>query len=222
MSLFKSTFEDYVSKQLKLRETILNQDLRDLSPGNNLPAGAFYSYTRKTCTIRMCSGVDLTSDNLIIDPTDPFERDIAVGSGLAQRYVLEGGTRGDASIGNSNFEDAPPGFLSEGSTILVRDPNDPNKLIPSRTLGEVEANANAASAKLRFGVGRGNGAYGDPYLRSNAGDGFGIVPMPGITSLNVRTATPHGGLREAKVEFKCHNRRQLEVLEMLYNLDLLN
>ncbi len=216
MSLFKSTFEDYVSKQLKLRETILNQDLRDLSPGNNLPAGAFYSYTRKTCTIRMCSGVDLTSDNLIIDPTDPFERDIAVGSGLAARYILEGGTLGDASIGNSNFEDAPPGFLSEGSTILVRDPNDPNKLIPSRTLGEVEANANAASAKLRFGVGRGNGAYGDPYLRSNAGDGFGIVPMPGITSLNVRTATPHGGLREAKVEFKCHNRRQLEVLETLY------
>ena len=61
-----------------------------------------------------------------------------------------------------------------------------------------------------------NTAYGDKNIRSNAADGYGIVPMPGITSATVRTKSAYGSLREAKVDFVCHNRRQLEVLELLY------
>ena len=61
-----------------------------------------------------------------------------------------------------------------------------------------------------------NTAYGDKSIRSDAADGYGIVPMPGITSANVRTKSAYGSLREAKVDFVCHNRRQLEVLELLY------
>jgi len=67
----------------------------------------------------------------------------------------------------------------------------------------------------RGGIGTG-GAYGDEALRANADDGYGIVPMPGITSANIRTKSAYGSLREAKVNFVCHNRRQLEVLELLY------
>ena len=59
-------------------------------------------------------------------------------------------------------------------------------------------------------------AYGDINIRSDAADGYGIVPMPGITSATVRTKSAYGSLREAKVNFVCHNRRQLEVLEILY------
>ena len=59
-------------------------------------------------------------------------------------------------------------------------------------------------------------AYGDPVIRSDAKDGFGIVPMPGITSANVRTKSAYGSLRTGKIEFKCYNQRQLEILEMLY------
>ena len=40
--------------------------------------------------------------------------------------------------------------------------------------------------------------------------------MPGIIDAQIRTKTAYGSLREAKVTFECHNRRQLEVLEMLY------
>ena len=61
-----------------------------------------------------------------------------------------------------------------------------------------------------------NTAYGDKDIRSNAADGYGIVPMPGITSATVRTKSAYGSLREAKVSFVCHNKRQLEVLELLY------
>ena len=67
----------------------------------------------------------------------------------------------------------------------------------------------------RGGIGSG-GAYGDSALRSNADDGYGIIPMPGITGVNIRTKSAYGSLREAKVNFVCHNRRQLEVMELLY------
>ena len=60
-------------------------------------------------------------------------------------------------------------------------------------------------------------SYGDPRIRSNAtDDGYGIVPMPGIKTVSIRTKSAYGSLRETKVEFACHNQRQLEILEMLY------
>jgi hypothetical protein len=67
----------------------------------------------------------------------------------------------------------------------------------------------------RFGIGA-KGAYGDPDLRADAKDGYGIVPMPGITNAQIRTKSAYGSLREAKVNFVCHNIRQLEILELLY------
>jgi len=71
---------------------------------------------------------------------------------------------------------------------------------------------------LRGGLGKEKGkAYGDPYIRSDAtSDGYGIVPMPGILSANVRTETAYGSLRSAKIDWVCHNLRQLEILELLY------
>ena len=60
------------------------------------------------------------------------------------------------------------------------------------------------------------GTYGDPLMRGNAKDGYGIVPMPGIEKINVRTKSAYGSLREGKVNFVCHNLRQLAVLELLY------
>lgn len=59
-------------------------------------------------------------------------------------------------------------------------------------------------------------SYGDKNIRSNPGDGFGVVPMPGIVDATIRTKSSDGSLREAVVNFSCHNRRQLEVLETLY------
>jgi hypothetical protein len=52
--------------------------------------------------------------------------------------------------------------------------------------------------------------------RSNPQDGFGMVPPPGITDATIDTKSEDGSLRYATVNFVCHNRRQLEVLEALY------
>ena len=61
-------------------------------------------------------------------------------------------------------------------------------------------------------------AYGDPTLGSNGEDidGYGQVPMPGITQLDVKTKSAYGSLRQAKLSFVVHNLRQLSVMELLY------
>ena len=61
-----------------------------------------------------------------------------------------------------------------------------------------------------------DGAYGSTSMFSDSEDGYGIVPMPGIIDAQIRTKSAYGSLREAKVKFECHNKRQLEVLEILY------
>jgi hypothetical protein len=73
------------------------------------------------------------------------------------------------------------------------------------TTGEEGTIINNFSNKIGF-----NGAYDQP------SDGFGYVPMPGITSINIKTKTAYGSLREVIVNFECHNKRQLDILEQLY------
>ena len=195
MSIFKETFKDFVFKQLRIREAIVERGNAINDPTNftsrfgspreeiglkggltenvTIDKGAFYTNSvSKQCVIRMSSGVDIIdSDLLEVDNLDPAGGAIEkTGSSLAKRYILEGGIQ-----------------------------KNPTKN-PSPRSG---------------GIGRG-GAYGSPYIRSDAKDGFGIVPMPGIIDANIRTKTAYGSLREAKVNFVCHNRRQLDVLEMLY------
>ena len=98
------------------------------------------------------------------------------------------------------------------------------KLVDSSILTESHTGDEIALAyRLESGIKDGNtnrggigGAYGDPSIRSNAANGFGIVPMPGIISANIETKSAYGSLRQAKVNFVCHNQRQLEILELLY------
>jgi hypothetical protein len=45
---------------------------------------------------------------------------------------------------------------------------------------------------------------------------LGIRPMPGITSIDVKSLTAYGSLREVTVNFQCWDIAQLEELELLY------
>ena len=77
--------------------------------------------------------------------------------------------------------------------------------------------------KLRYGVGGTDKAYSNfsPSLSSynnpsaKAGTA-GIKPMPGIESIDIKSKSAYGSLREVVVNFKCHNLQQLEDLELLY------
>ena len=170
MSIFQSSFPDYVFKQLKIREAIIQQGNdnsrfgrpqakikigKDNTTTVDIANGAFYTNTiERQCTIRMSSGVNIDGSNE-----------------MAKRFILEGGTQKEGEGGQRD------GFM--------------------------------------HGDRKGN-AYGDSRIFADADDGFGIVPMPGIVDANIRTASAYGSLRNAKVNFVCHNRRQLEVLERLY------
>ena len=218
MSIFKDTFRPYVRDQLALREEIIALGNREdsgirtsrnssneviLHGENNLlnnkkvnlPPGAFYNYTlNRQCIIRMTSMVDYVED---------VGLDIGGLRGDGSEAALAAGfnaVRGAALSQN---------FILEGGTLSdyarVRGGNR-----------EVRRVDRIRDSFPRRGLNT-NTAYGDIAIGANASsDGFGIVPMPGITDINVRTKSAYGSLREAKVNFECHNRRQLEVLEMLY------
>tara|TARA_Y100000593_G_scaffold93803_1_gene190097 strand:+ start:7924 stop:11556 length:3633 start_codon:yes stop_codon:yes gene_type:complete len=206
MSIFKESFRNFVRKQLRIRQEIIKfgnegdgrmggrkVDLGNLGGGSiSIPEGAFYTNTvGRACVLRMSSGVDLrpTADFLEGGKFEKIED--LTGPGLAKRYILEGGT-------------------------LIN--------IPGESDGKVTMTSGArrgfpgTAGKLKSGKQRSFGfPYGDPAIRGNASsDGYGIVPMPGIKSADIQTKSAYGSLRTAKIEFHCHNQRQLEVLELLY------
>jgi hypothetical protein len=69
--------------------------------------------------------------------------------------------------------------------------------------------------QLRSGVGSGTEAYSTKTTGGQT-NRLGIRPMPGITSLDVKSKSAYGSLREANVSFQCWDIRQLEELEQLY------
>ena len=81
--------------------------------------------------------------------------------------------------------------------------------------GGVIGRDNDNNATLKYGIGEGNGngfgAYGSIDV-----DELGYKPMPGITSLNIGTGGKLGVLQEIKIDIKCHNLAQLEIIENLY------
>jgi hypothetical protein len=214
MSIFKETFQDFVFNQLNIREAIFDVGrLNTPELGNRLlgvakttlkdgtsvtlPPGAFYTNTTsRQCVIRMSSGVDLKEDNTLLEVNEKEKGNLA-GEGLAIRYMLEGGIPAKDIDFTSN----------RGSDKGSKE--NPIKVIP-RGRGTRQF-TKGGSKSNQYGS-----AYGDPYINSDAKDGFGIVPMPGIIDAEIRTKTAYGSLRDAKINFVCHNRRQLDVLETLY------
>jgi hypothetical protein len=69
--------------------------------------------------------------------------------------------------------------------------------------------------KLRSSVGKGAEAYST--TTPGGGTNYrGIKPMPGIVSLDIKSKSAYGSLREVTVNFQCWDIRQLEDLELLY------
>ena len=208
MSIFEETLRPFVRKQLRIREAILKQGNKgesrlgsntvDLSSEEGsktakLPAGAFYTYTTsRQCTIRMCSGVDLLPDTDVPEGGSFESESSLVGEKMAIRYILEGG------IPAKNIDFG--GIKTAQKDGYIQGPRNGFPGTNKRNFNQVG-----------YGF-----HYGDPYIRSDAKEDMGIVPMPGIIDAQIRTQTPYGSLRTAKVNFKCHNRRQLEILELLY------
>tara|TARA_R110002012_G_scaffold2633_1_gene12629 strand:- start:1943 stop:4810 length:2868 start_codon:yes stop_codon:yes gene_type:complete len=81
----------------------------------------------------------------------------------------------------------------------------PGSVNPTQTVPKSGEKEFAFTARGGF-----DNAYDSP------SDGYGHIPMPGITSVNIKTKTAYGSLRGATINFECHNLKQLSVLEKLY------
>jgi hypothetical protein len=68
---------------------------------------------------------------------------------------------------------------------------------------------------LRAGVGNRTKAYSTT-TPSGKPNRLGVRPMPGITSIDIKSLSAYGSLREVTVNFQCWDIRQLEDLELLY------
>ena len=203
MSIFKESFRDYVKKQFGVRQAVIsrgNSDKRGLGPTSRMAelpadpkrgipkiqAGAFFSYNQKQCVIRLSSMVDLMEDIDLDLGGSTFES--YKGETFARNFILEGGVLSDYARNNANGEQV------------------------TRKLEEVRGGFPSSKKGVNL-------SYGDPSIASDprgGSDGYGAVPKPGIVDANIRTKSAYGSLREAKVNFVCHNLRQLEILELLY------
>ena len=106
-------------------------------------------------------------------------------------------------------------FNSRNSWIKMSSAVDVNG---KSTLAEntiLQGGALLNSGGLRSGVGSGTEAYSTTTTGGQL-NRLGIRPMPGITSLDVKSKSAYGSLREANVSFQCWDIRQLEELEQLY------
>ena len=201
MSLFKETLRDYTRKQIFIREKVISRGNPDIgsrragvdytneknSNALKLAPGAFFSYNSKQCIIRMSSLVDLMQDIGLDIGGSKFEN--YKGETFARNYILQGGVLSDYE---RRFDQ------EDGSSKRVL-----------RKVNEVRGGFPRSTKKVNL-------SYGDPSLVSDpTSDGYGVVPMPGIVDLNVRTTSAYGSLRQAKINFVCHNLRQLEILELL-------
>jgi hypothetical protein len=73
------------------------------------------------------------------------------------------------------------------------------------------------SQPLKSGIGATNKeAYSIVTPSGNEQHRLGIRPMPGITSIDIKSKSAYGSLREVTVNFQCWDIKQLEELELLY------
>ena len=218
-------FSDYVQNQLRVRKAIMsnprsvvredeNEPWKISSDANNDSRSTpdvesdsvnsiygpehFFTYTtEKQAIIRMMSGVDLQ------DEVDPSLLEIQTDENGKQRKYDKATRRNDEMYLNHSMGLAKQ-YILEGGTRYYDDKGDNRGTREGFTSGVF-----ADDTKRGF-------SYGDRDIRADAADGFGVVPMPGIIDAKIRTKSDNGSLREAQVNFMCHNRRQLEVLELLY------
>jgi len=189
-----SPFAKYVRKQLKIRKAIVsnaNLETSQIASSEGAPLKfssksksfkrfeqkpeLFYAYTQeKQCIIRMMSGVDLRPDknsNVLEIGEEYLESFTSVKEG---KKIIHG-------------SDLAQQYILEGGTRYYKDKTHEGFRGGFTTGPE-------ADKRKAF-------SYGDRNVRADAREGFGVVPMPGITDVTIQTKGENGSLREAQVNW---------------------
>ena len=108
--------------------------------------------------------------------------------------------------------------LSKGQVKQLRGGMDPTKILGDSKRAGYNVLLGGVQTPLR-GLRKGidtTGAYNQNAAYNNRMDSTGIRPMPGITSMNVKSKNTYGTLREAEVKFMCWTLEDFELMEELY------
>ena len=186
MSIFKETFPKFVTKQIEIREDILSSGI-DPATGKHTDGSRSNDFF--TYTLNKQCILRMSSGVNVIDTK-----------------LL--GEIGDAENATEGRYYGPEPYTPDKTTSAR------NWVLEGGILNNY-FDPDISPSPIRGGIGT-EGAYGDSKIRGNAKDGYGIVPMPGIIDASIRTKSAYGSLREGKVKFVCHNKRQLDILEVLY------
>ena len=179
------TFKDYVSRQIKKRQEIHGKKTR--TPEE-------ITYLNSTLAwVKLASSVSLTQKRLdLLSETygNSMVNNINPGKELAIKNVLFNG------------------LTSMGSTTLSSTPNE--NLSSSLFLDFMSNNETTNfNQQQRTGFLGSNGAYGV------GGTSFGIVPMPGIVSVDSEDLN-RGSIKKSRVKIKVYNKEQFDIIDVLY------
>jgi murein DD-endopeptidase MepM/ murein hydrolase activator NlpD len=197
--------------QINYNSPLTKEQLKEADLENiyDIDPDTFYKFTtERQCSIRMASGVDIQKNNNLLykNETSGIES-WKNGQQTARDWVL---------VGNMDpyyAEDLRNDYLMPPDNSRYTEKFTTSKY--NHEVINVDWNDALNTSKGGFEpIGSKSENIGG--LRNEARDGFGFVPNPGIIDATISTKSEDGSLREATVNFICHNRGQLEVLEALY------
>jgi len=115
---------------------------------------------------------------------------------------------------NLSYMNSRNAWIRMSSSVNVDGTNDLAKKYILQG-GTLNYNNNINDATLKSGLGDFSKAYSN---KSNSKVAYqrGIRPMPGITTMDIKSKSAYGSLREVTIHFQCWDIQQLEDIELLY------
>ena len=190
-------FKDYVKTQIKKRQEIHGKKTRDSTEISYLNS--------RTSWVKLVSGTQIEMERLNMLPSlSETQKQALTGLGLAEKFVLFNGT---TSINQSWDEKKMQVARDAGmkmSTKLLEDARTGTKIKDTYSKFTPQQKSGFTGADGAYFSGIGNNKYE-----------FGIVPMPGIESVDIK-ALERGSIRRATVTLKAYNKEQFDIIDILY------
>lgn len=186
-------FRNYVSSQITTRQKIHGKGINKWRTPDEI---SFLN--SQNAFVKLASSVSLTQDRLDLitkEYGNLMAKGVPPGKALAMKYVLFNGV---TSMGNT-----------KGMSKAPRSDDSSREFLDFAKEKEIES----FQQTQRQGFFSENGSYSND--KSLGGTNFGIVPMPGIISVDSKDLN-RGSIKRSQVKIKAYNRQQFDIIDVLY------
>ena len=188
-------FKDYVKNQINQRQIIHGKKTRSSKEINYLNS--------KTSWVKLVSGTKIEMERLDMLPyLSQTQKQPLLGLGLAEKFVLFNGTTSvNESWDQEKMQEARDAGMNMSTNLL------------EKAGTKIQDTYSKFQPQQKSGFTGDNGAYFSGI--GNSKYEFGIVPMPGITNVDIK-ALEKGSIRRATVTIKAYNKEQFDIIDILY------